>query len=404
MESDKMFNLQLTIQKLQEEVTLYRNGTNGAELFELIKEKDTEIEDLKKSAIGSKENLRLIAKRSKELLANFDKLRIENEVLQIEHSDLIQEKKALVIIVEDLKCSVESAERRHLEKNVTIGHLEEELHNMEEGIEKLQARCASLVQENSENKKKIGSERERFATDRSEKNERIKEQMDELGRAMRLNTEAKERANREHANSLDLSSKLQRSVVEFKTVSAAKELLQSENDSIKSQLAELLKTKLQADEVFQTSQGLSATNEGLLQETLGEKELEMSNLNMSIKKLIQNSEDDFKKIFQYENEKEVKACQQKEIDFLKLKNAELDEKIKRQDSYMKSRLLKDKTNVNPNALCTPEPSASCYRPPSARALALSNAPTTAPGPLMLSPPPAQPNVQINNDAKAKAMR
>jgi hypothetical protein len=32
------------------------------------------------------------------------------------------------------------------------------------------------------------------------------------------------------------------------------ELLQSENDSIKSQLAELLKTKLQADEVFQTSQ------------------------------------------------------------------------------------------------------------------------------------------------------
>jgi septation ring formation regulator EzrA len=64
-----------------------------------------------------------------------------------------------------------------LEKNVTIGHLEEELHNMEEGIEKLQARCALLVQENSENKKKIGSERERFATDRSEKNERIKEQM-----------------------------------------------------------------------------------------------------------------------------------------------------------------------------------------------------------------------------------
>jgi hypothetical protein len=118
--------------------------------------------------------------------------------------------------------------------------------------------------------------------------------------------------------------------------------------------------------VFQTSQGLSATNEGLLQETLGEKELEMSHLNMTIKKLIQNSEDDFKKIFQYENEKEVKACQQKEIDFLKLKNAELDEKIKRQDSYMKSRLLKDKTNVNPNALCTPEPSASCYRPPSAR--------------------------------------
>jgi hypothetical protein len=58
---------------------------------------------------------------------------------------------------------------------------------------------------------------------------------------------------------------------------------------------------------------------------------------MTIKKLIQNSEDNIKKIFQYEAEVEVRNSQKKEIDFLKLKNVELDEKIKRQDSYMKSR-------------------------------------------------------------------
>jgi chromosome segregation ATPase len=166
MDSDKIFNLQLTIQKLQEEVTLYRNGTNGAELFELINEKDTEIENLKKAAISNKEIYRNIGKGSKDLITKHDNLRNENEVLQIEHSDLIQEKKALIVIVDDLKCYLASAEGRYLEKNVIIGHLEEELHSMEEGIEKLQSRCALLVQENSENKKKLG-----------EKNERIKEQM-----------------------------------------------------------------------------------------------------------------------------------------------------------------------------------------------------------------------------------
>lgn len=53
--------------------------------------------------------------------------------------------------------------------------------------------------------------------------------------------------------------------------------------------------------------------------------------------MIQKSEDNVIRISNYEAEKEVKASLQKEIDYLKLKNAELDEKIKRQDSYMKKR-------------------------------------------------------------------
>lgn len=177
MEPDKIFNLQLTIQKLQEEVTLYRNGTNGGELFELINEKDTEIENLKKSSVTAKENIRNIAKRSTELLANYDQLRIENEVLQIEHSNLIQEEKALIIKVQDLKRTFASSEAHNSEKNIIICHLEEDLHCMEEGIEKLQARCALLVQEKNENKKFFESERECFAGDRLEKNKRIKELM-----------------------------------------------------------------------------------------------------------------------------------------------------------------------------------------------------------------------------------
>lgn len=50
--------------------------------------------------------------------------------------------------------------------------------------------------------------------------------------------------------------------------------------------------------------------------------------------------------FEMKNEvkNKIKTNNLKEIDTLKLKNIELEEKIKRQDSYMKNRLLKDKTN------------------------------------------------------------
>ena len=70
-----------------------------------------------------------------------------------------------------------------------------------------------------------------------------------------------------------------------------------------------------------------------------------------------------------EAERDSNLFLQKDFDTLKLKNEELQEKIKRQDQYMKSRLLKDKTNFNSTSLCTPEPSDPIYRPPSARAIA-----------------------------------
>lgn len=75
------------------------------------------------------------------------------------------------------------------------------------------------------------------------------------------------------------------------------------------------------------------------------------------------------KLSKMEAEREVNASYQKDIMTLKMKNADLEEKIKRQDQYMKNRLLKDKSNFNSAALCTPAPSESSYRPPSARAIA-----------------------------------
>lgn len=78
-----------------------------------------------------------------------------------------------------------------------------------------------------------------------------------------------------------------------------------------------------------------------------------------------------KKLRVLEKERDLLLLQRNETDLLKVKNGELEEKIKRQDQYMKSRLLKDKSNFG-NSLCAPEPSEPSYRPPTSRALAGMN--------------------------------
>lgn len=100
------------------------------------------------------------------------------------------------------------------------------------------------------------------------------------------------------------------------------------------------------------------------------------------------AESAIKKARKLEAEREVHLLQLKEMDLLRVTSSELEDKIKRQDQYMKSRLLKDKTNMSSSAQCPPEPSEPSYRPPSARALAFvastgtstgaGNAPLTVP--------------------------
>ncbi len=69
-----MFNLQLTIQKLEEELSLYRNGTTAEEMFELIKEKEVEIDTLKQKLLSKEDTLRRIAKSSGDVLNKYDLL------------------------------------------------------------------------------------------------------------------------------------------------------------------------------------------------------------------------------------------------------------------------------------------------------------------------------------------
>jgi hypothetical protein len=71
---ERLFQLQLAFQKLEEEVKLYRNGTTAENLLELVNEKDREIAQLKASLEATTDKLRRIAKGSSELIAKSEVL------------------------------------------------------------------------------------------------------------------------------------------------------------------------------------------------------------------------------------------------------------------------------------------------------------------------------------------
>ena len=177
MEQDKMFNLQLTIQKLQEEVSLYRNGADGDELFQLIAEKENEISGLKASNSVKNDSLKKLAKKSAEVLARCDRLQSDYDTLQFEHSDLIQEKKSLIIQLDVLKSASTRLSTHFEEKKVIVDQLEAELTSRDLSIEKLLGRCAALVSQKNEKQKEFEAETKQFAAERSEKNKQMKELM-----------------------------------------------------------------------------------------------------------------------------------------------------------------------------------------------------------------------------------
>lgn len=172
-----MFNLQLTIQKLQEEVSLYRNGADGDELFQLIAEKENEISGLKASNSVKNDSLKKLAKKSAEVLARCDRLQSDYDTLQFEHSDLIQEKKSLIIQLDVLKSASTRLSTHFEEKKVIVDRLEEELTSRDLSIEKLLGRCAALVSQKNEKQKEFEAETKQFAAERSEKNKQMKELM-----------------------------------------------------------------------------------------------------------------------------------------------------------------------------------------------------------------------------------
>lgn len=129
--SEKIFNLQLTIHKLEEELLMYRNGTTSSELFELIHEKDIEIETYRMKCQERDEKLKKLAKTSGEVLLKYEKLQEEIQQIHDEKQALedmykseLDNKKQLEDYIQSFQEEKQFFQRELALKDKRIGTLE----------------------------------------------------------------------------------------------------------------------------------------------------------------------------------------------------------------------------------------------------------------------------------------
>ena len=196
MDQERIFNLQLTVQRLEEELSLYRNGTTAEQLFELMKEQEAEIFDLKSNVLDKDTKLRKLAKSSSEVIAKFEDLQVshKNTLHELEYTKKIaaEDEQAHNQVVHDLSLKYESLQSiRALEKEsyeqlsndiqardgqiaTLLGEvsfkdnemrkLTERLQEADISIAKLQKRCADLVGEKSQKLRLLDDERQEMIT------------------------------------------------------------------------------------------------------------------------------------------------------------------------------------------------------------------------------------------------
>jgi chromosome segregation ATPase len=159
---------------------LYRNGTTGAELFEIITEKTAEINDLKKALLTKTENLQKLAKSSADMMAQYTSLQSSFKALSNSHDSLALTHKSTLTALDALqaehsilvtKSAGQDSDLRA--QALTITKLQSELSDAQSTVEKLHARCASLVAEKTCAIKHLDNER-------FERAEREKELQSEL--------------------------------------------------------------------------------------------------------------------------------------------------------------------------------------------------------------------------------
>ena len=81
-DEDATFDLKLTIQKLQEELNLYRNGTTAGDLLEMLEEKDRDIRKLKDSIATKDTFLSKLAKAAEQSMCELDRMRKEKKGME----------------------------------------------------------------------------------------------------------------------------------------------------------------------------------------------------------------------------------------------------------------------------------------------------------------------------------
>lgn len=175
---------------------MYRNGTTAEQLFDLMKEKESEITDLKDSIADKESKLRKLAKTSSEFITKFEDLQISNRntLLQLAeaHKDREDDLQDHIVVINEMNSKYDALqETLRLEKE-TSGALTNTIHDQEEqirdlmrqlsakelvrsklaeqlqeadrSIERLQKRCAELVGEKTQKLRLLDDERQDMIT------------------------------------------------------------------------------------------------------------------------------------------------------------------------------------------------------------------------------------------------
>mmetsp|Transcript_9063 Transcript_9063/g.12403 ORF Transcript_9063/g.12403 Transcript_9063/m.12403 type:complete len:439 (+) Transcript_9063:18-1334(+) len=173
----QFFNLQLTVQKLEEELVLYRNGTTSQELMDYLAEKDNEIVSLKSLLSSKDEALRKIVKSSADVLNKYNVIADENSILRSKQNDLLDQiermssinaqQEQLEELNQRLQDQIDVSENAACNLKAIISENEETIKKLNENIatsdgtiSKLQIRCAELVKEKNVKSEKLDNERQ----------------------------------------------------------------------------------------------------------------------------------------------------------------------------------------------------------------------------------------------------
>lgn len=150
--SDKVFNLQLTVQRLEEELGLYRNGTTASELLSVIAEKDREVDALTKLVLDKTDKLRRLKQTSHEVLLRCEQLERDlaesrGEASRLSESLVNAERTigSLSSTIQQVEAERDSMEAASAEALLAVDELEQSEEAQCATIDKLQARCAAVL-------------------------------------------------------------------------------------------------------------------------------------------------------------------------------------------------------------------------------------------------------------------
>jgi chromosome segregation ATPase len=168
VDHDRLFNLQLTIQRLEEELSLYRNGTTAEQMFDLMKEKEAEIAELKVVVADKDSKLRKLAKSSTEVITKFEDLQMANRNTLLQLAELAQSKeedlKNHILITNEMNAKYEMCCKELESKDVTIAKLTEQARDADQFIQKLQGRCVELVNDKAQKFRHLDEQRQEMIT------------------------------------------------------------------------------------------------------------------------------------------------------------------------------------------------------------------------------------------------